>query len=111
MLWFLRMIIETPRAIYEYRQDYFKRKEVRKTIKKEGLVAGFYKHHEMFGCTISEWVELCDYINDMGEEVPQGLIDFALDMGWLSMNADYIDEESTNSSEEETPDWETWENA
>ena len=108
MLWVLKMLIEKTRAIYEYRRDYFNHKEGRKTIKKEGLVAGFYKHHKLFGCTIHEWVELCDYITDRGEEVPHGLIDFALEMGWISMKAEYLeDEKLTNSG----GDWEAWENA
>ena len=45
MLWIFKMLIETPRAIWEYRKDYYSTKKIRATIKRQGVVAGFY-HHE-----------------------------------------------------------------
>ena len=42
MLWILKMMIETPKAVLNYRKDYYNQKKIRKCIKQEGLVAGFY---------------------------------------------------------------------
>ena len=107
MLWIIKMLLETPRAVYNYRRDYYRHKQVKKVIKSEGLVAGFYKHDELFGCDADEWLTLCEYISERGEEIPQGLVDFALDKGWITYKP------STPDKNDESPQesWREWENA
>jgi hypothetical protein len=108
MLWILKMMIETPKAVLNYRKDYYNQKKIRKCIKQEGLVAGFYLHDELYGADIHEWMALCEHITERDEDVPQGLIDMALDKGWIAMKADYLEDETPAL---EKPDWEAWENA
>jgi hypothetical protein len=107
MLWIIKMLLQTPRAVYDYRRDYYRHKQVRKVIKSQGLVAGFYKHDEMFGCDAEEWMGLCEYISDRGEEIPQGLIDFALDKGWIAYKPNTPDKNDGGPQES----WREWENA
>ena len=107
MLWIIKMLLQTPRAVYNYRRDYYRHKQVRRVIKSHGLVAGFYKHDELFGCDAEEWVGLCEYISDRGEEIPQGLIDFALDKGWIAYKPDH----EPNAPPVVNNDWKEWENA
>lgn len=107
MLWIIKMLLQTPRAVYNYRRDYYRHKQVRKVIKSHGLVAGFYKHDELFGCEVDEWIGLCEYINDRGEEIPEGLIDFALERGWIAFKA----EPNSDGNDSLQESWREWENA
>lgn len=108
MLWIIKMLLQTPRAVYNYRRDYYRHNQVRKVIKAQGLVAGFYKHDELFGCDAEEWMGLCEYISDRGEEIPQGLIDFALDKGWIAYKPGH---DSDNNDSPQNESWREWENA
>ena len=107
MLWIIKMLLQTPRAVYNYRRDYYRHKQVRRVIKSQGLVAGFFKHDELFGCEVDEWMGLCEYISDRGEEIPQGLIDFALDRGWIA----YKPEHNPDNNDSRQESWREWENA
>ena len=106
MLWILKMILETPRAVIEYRKDFYNQRKIARCIKQEGLVAGFYLHDELYGADSTEWMILCEHITDSGNEVPQGLIDMALEKGWITYKIDLEDD-----SKQSTTSWEEWENA
>ena len=110
MLWILKMLLETPRAVIEYRRDYHKQKKIGRGIKQKGLVAGFYLHDELYGAEPEEWMVLCEHITDNGEEVPQGLIDMALEKGWITMKLT-TEEKSDIPSNGVKTSWEEWENA
>ena len=108
MLWIIKMLLQTPRAVYNYRRDYYRHKQVRRVVKSQGLVAGFFKHDELFGCEVDEWMGLCEYISDRGEEIPQGLIDFALDRGWIAYKPQHNPDNNDTKPQES---WREWENA
>ena len=108
MLWILKMITETPRAVIHYRKDYYNQKKIRRLIKQEGLVAGFYLHDELYGAEPHEWVALCEHITDRDEEIPQGLIDMALEKGWITYKSEPISDNNATGSQES---WREWENA
>jgi hypothetical protein len=107
MLWILKMLLETPRAVIEYRRDYYKQRKIAKRIKQEGLVGGFYLHDELYGAEPEEWMILCEHITDNGKEVPQGLIDMALDKGWIAMKPELSPVDTDGPQET----WREWENA
>lgn len=114
MLWIIKMLLQTPKAVYIFRRDYYRHKQIRKVIKSQGLVAGFYKHDELFGCDIDEWMVLCEYLTQNDKEIPQHLIDFALEREWITYKPDYKQEMSADScgdtSNNTGKTWEEWEN-
>lgn len=108
MIWIIKMLIETPRAVFNYRRDYYNHKKVKKVIKNDGLVAGFFEHDKVFGAVIEEWMALCEYINDAGNEIPQELINMAMEKGWLALKPE---QESEIPEDTSLTSWEEWENA
>ena len=117
MLWLLKMLIETPRAILEYRRDYYNQKKIKKTIKVDGIIEGFYLHDEIYSASAEEWLVLCDFLSNSGKEIPEKLITMARDRGWISMKPDekYQDDEAglsdTAEIDNSSQTWEEWENA
>jgi len=103
VIWFLKMLIEVPSAVLSYRRDYYNSKKITKVVKKTGIVEGFYLHDEIFGATMEEWVVLCEYLHNNGKDIPQSLVDFAINRGWVST----IKKEETTS---QNKSWEEWEN-
>ena len=104
MIWFLKMLLETPSAILTYRRDYYSSKKISKLVKTKGLVEGFYLHDEIFGATMEEWVVLCEYLDSNGKDIPKSLVDFAIGKGWLSPIKKKEEPPVQNKS------WEAWEN-
>ena len=104
MLWIFKMLIETPRAIWEYRKDYYSTKKIRATIKRQGVVAGFYHHDKLYGATVEEWVAVCEYLSDTGKDIPQGMLDMALERQWIAMKSTAKSQTTSNE------DWKRWEN-
>ena len=105
MLWIFKMLIETPRAVWEYRKDYYNSKKIRATIKRQGVVAGFYQHDTIYGSSIQEWLAVCEYLDDAGKEIPQGMLDMALERGWIAMKPLNVKPPTTSNE-----DWKRWEN-
>lgn len=105
MLWILKMMSETPKAVINYRKDYYNQKKIRKHIKENGVVSGFYLHDELYGADIHEWMAICEYITDKGEDIPQRLIDMALERDWISLKVP----EDTVAVDDNS--WREWENA
>lgn len=108
MLWILKMIIEAPKAIIIYRRHYFNHKKIRKHIKSNGVVEGFYLHDEIYGADIHEWMAVCEYITERDEEIPSRLINMALTRGWITPKPEYMETSGVDIAEN---DWREWENA
>lgn len=107
MLWILKMLIETPKAIIQYRRDYYNHKKIRKQIKQFGIVAGFYLHDEIYGADIHEWMAVCEHLSDQGKDIPKGLIDMALEREWIALKVP----EDVNDARDTENAWREWENA
>jgi len=106
MLWILKMLIETPKAIIQYRRDYYNHKKIRKQIKQFGVVSGFYLHDEIYGADIHEWMAVCEYLSDKGEDIPNRLIDMGLEREWIALKVqEHKDEKVTDNA------WREWESA
>ena len=111
MLWILKMLIEAPKAIIIYRRDYYNHKKIRKHIRNNGVVEGFYLHDEIYGADIHEWLAICEYITERDEEIPTRLIDMALERGWITHKPEYMETSDDDTVGGTEADWREWENA
>ena len=97
------MLLETPRAIYEYRKHYKAHKHIQKVTREEGLIEGFFCFDSHHGASFEDWYALIEELSKDGMvEAPQSLIDFATEKGWLT-KIEHLPEPDDS--------WKEWENA